>query len=388
MIVQLAVPGDQTTNGYNEAHPIRIKGAEDMNLNVIFTGISTLAWVGAIAIVVLTVLRASRNKPTGKAGVTIAVVIILAIVLSAVSSGMVFINPQERGVVISAVAPGGYRQEALQPGLRWVIPFAESVVTYPISKQTYTMSVAPNEGQIQGDDSIECRTSDGQKVLVDASVIYQIDPAKVVQVHIQWQTRYDNDLVRAQVRGIIRDKISQFGIEEVYSSRRAEMVKEVSDQLGAKLNDNGLILVDFVLRNISFSPEYAASVEQKQIAEQLAQQAKFTVEQKKQEADQAREVAKGLADAAVTKSQGEAKAVVIAANAEAEARIINANAEAKALETIAKVLNASPTMLTYQYITKLAPNVQVMFLPNDSPFIFPLQQYGPTLPTESVPVVP
>jgi regulator of protease activity HflC (stomatin/prohibitin superfamily) len=359
-----------------------------MNIANLFTGVSTLAWVGVVAAVVIIVLRAARNKPSKNASFTVGVVVVIAIVLSAVSAGMVFINPQERGVVVSAVAPGGYRPEALQPGLRWIIPFAESVVIYPISKQTYTMSIAPNEGQIQGDDSIECRTSDGQKVLVDASVIYQIDPAKVVQVHIQWQSRYDQDLVRAQVRGIIRDKISQFGIEEVYSSKRAEMVKQVSDQLASKLTDNGLILVDFVLRNIGFSAEYAASVEQKQIAEQLAQQAKFTVEQRKQEADQAREVAKGVADAAVTSAEGKAKAVVIAAQADAQARIINADAEATALATIAKVLNASPTMLTYQYITKLAPNVQVMFLPNNSPFIFPLPQYGPAAPVDSVPVQP
>ena len=47
------------------------------------------------------------------------------------------------------------------------------------------------------------------------------------------------------------------------------------------------------MRNITFSTEYAASVEQKQIAEQQAQQAKLVVEQKKQEAEQVREVAKG-----------------------------------------------------------------------------------------------
>ncbi len=50
---------------------------------------------------------------------------------------------------------------------------------------------------------------------------------------------------------------------------------------------------DFVLRNIAFSPEYAASVEQKQIAEQLAQQAAFVVQQRKQEAEQARKTARG-----------------------------------------------------------------------------------------------
>jgi regulator of protease activity HflC (stomatin/prohibitin superfamily) len=54
-----------------------------------------------------------------------------------------------------------------------------------------------------------------------------------------------------------------------------------------------------VLRNIRFSDEYAAAVEQKQIAEQQAEQARFVVESKKQEAEQARQIAQGQADAAV-----------------------------------------------------------------------------------------
>jgi regulator of protease activity HflC (stomatin/prohibitin superfamily) len=70
-----------------------------------------------------------------------------------VSAGLVFIQPDERGVVISAVAPKGYREQALEPGLHWIIPFLENLITYPNHKQTYTMSISPQEGAIQGDDS-------------------------------------------------------------------------------------------------------------------------------------------------------------------------------------------------------------------------------------------
>ena len=108
-------------------------------------------------------------------------------------------------MVISAVAPKGYREVALTPGLHWVIPFAENVVQYPISRQTYTMSIATSEGAVQGDDSITARTADGQEIYVDASVIFAIDPDKVVQVHILWKNRYEDELVRAQARGVIRD---------------------------------------------------------------------------------------------------------------------------------------------------------------------------------------
>jgi regulator of protease activity HflC (stomatin/prohibitin superfamily) len=276
-----------------------------------------------------------------------------------------FIAPNDRGVVITAASPG-YRSNPLEPGLNFIIPFFESTEIYSVSQENYTMSIAPAEGQVPGDDSITARTSDGQEVVIDASVLYQIDPAKVVQVHINWQKRYQNDLIRAQARGIIRDAVSQFRVEEVYSTKRFELTQMVREGLDQKLSENGLMLRDFVLRNITFSPEYSASIEQKQIAEQHAQQAAFVVEQRRQEAEQARQVAQGSADASVIRSRGEA-----------EARLIQAEAEAKALELIAAALADSPDLLTYNYINKIAPGVQVMLVPNNSPFLLPLPTMGP-----------
>lgn len=332
-----------------------------MDIAALVTLISGVAWLAAIGLVVFFVLQASRGKPVSKGGITLLVVVIIAVALSTVSAGLVFIDPDQRGVVISAVAPKGYREVALTPGLHWVIPFAENVVQYPISRQTYTMSIATQEGQVQGDDSITARTADGQEIYVDASVIFAIDPDKVVQVHILWKNRYEDELVRAQARGVIRDVVSQYRVEEVVTSKRSEMAETLRTTMESKLSENGLVLIDFILRNITFSPEYAASVEQKQIAEQTAQQAKFVVEQKRQEAEQARQVAQGSADAAVIASKGAA-----------EARVIQAQAEAQSLELIAKALQSNPNLLTYEYISKLSPTIETMLLPSNSPFVFQL----------------
>jgi regulator of protease activity HflC (stomatin/prohibitin superfamily) len=332
-----------------------------MRITDLLAGLSAMLWLGVMASIAMITIQAARGQKLKNGRLLILGGLVAAILVTTLSAGLVFVEPQERGVVISAIAPRGYRETALEPGLRWIMPFVERVVLYPISRQTYTMSIAAFEGQIQGDDSITARTSDGQELYIDASVIYQIDPEQVVTVHILWQDRYSNDLVRAQTRGIIRDAISQFGVEEVVSSKRLEMVQLVNDALTIKLNENGLILVDFVLRNITFSPEYAASVEQKQIAEQQAQQAKLTVEQRIQEAQQAIETARGQADSAVIAAQGAA-----------EARLIEARAEAEALALIQEALANNPELLTYQYITKLAPNINAMLLPSNAPFVFTL----------------
>lgn len=339
-----------------------------MNFAGVLQGAVALLWIVVVGLIALAVVRASRGQNVRAVSISILAVAILALITTTVSAGLVFIQPEERGVVISAIDPRGYRERALEPGLRWIIPFFESVVTYPISQQTYTMSIATREGQVEGDDSIAARTNDGQEVLMDASVIYAIDPGQVVQVHIDWQRRYTDELVRPLARGIIRDAVSRFGVEEVYSSRRSDLNQIMREEMRSKLEENGLLMADFILRNITFSPEYAASVEQKQIAEQEAQQARFVVEQRRQEAEQARQVAEGRADANVIEAQGRA-----------EGRIIEAEAERQALELIAEALATSEDLLTYQYISELAPGIQVMLVPNNAPYLLPL----PTLEERS-----
>jgi regulator of protease activity HflC (stomatin/prohibitin superfamily) len=332
-----------------------------MNIAVALQGLATISWFLLVGVIVLAVMRATRGKPLKGASSIVILIIVLAILLSTVRAGMVFIQPDQRGVVISAIQAKGYRDASLQPGLRWVIPFAENVQVYSISRQTHTMSVATTEGDVIGDDSIRARTKDGQEVYIDASVIYAIDPEKVVLLHINWQDRFQDEVVRPLSRGIIRDMASQYGVEEIVSTKRVDLEEKITNEMATKLAENDLVLLDFVLRDIQFSEEYAAAVEQKQIAEQTALQAEFVVQQKKQEAEQARQVAQGQADS-----------VVIQAKGAAEARLIQAEAESKALEFISMILKNNPDLLTYQYITKLAPDIKVMLLPNGSPFLFPL----------------
>lgn len=347
-----------------------------MNVAGLVQILASISWLLVLVVLGLAVMRASRGRPIRSAVTIIIGVAVLAILLTTASAGLVFIEPQSRGVVISAVAPLGYREQALQPGLRWIIPFFENVIEYPISQQNYTMSIASEEGQVQGDDSVTARTQDGQEIFVDASVIFSIDPSQVTQVHIAWQNRYAADLVRPLTRGVIRDAVSQFRVDEVISSKRQAMVEQIREGLETRLADNGILLAEFILRNITFSPEYAASVEQKQIAEQQAQQAKFVVESKKQEAEQARQTAQGQADAAVIRAEGDA-----------QARVIQATAEAEALQLIANALNINPNLLTYQYINQLAPGIQVMLVPNDNPYLLPLPSLGDTT-TIPIPLEP
>lgn len=330
-----------------------------MNLASIIQVAAMLAWMGFFALIVLMLSRTSRKQPAQGIGTAVVAVAILAAVLSVAGAGLVFIEPFETGVVVSVLTDGGLRPEPLDAGLHWVIPFVERVERYPTSRQTFTMARTASEGEIRGELTVEARTSDGQRIFVDSSVIYEIDPSKVLALHRTWQHRYQDELILPQARGTIRDAVSQYRVEEVLSSQRFEMAAAITEALRLVLADNGLLLVDFVLRDITFTEEYAQSIEQKQIAEQQAFQAQFVIEQRKAEAQQAREVAQGQADAAVIAAQGAA-----------EARTIEAQAEAQANLLLSQSLTAQ--LIQYEYIIRLSPTVQTIFIPSGNQFILPL----------------
>ncbi len=336
-----------------------------MNISALLQGLASFAWIGFIGVLVTLFLRVSRNQPAKGLSSLVIILLVVAVVLTATGAGLVFIEPDDMAVVVTVIGGGGIRPEPLTAGLHWIVPFAERVERYSILNQTYTLSSTADEGQTTGDDSIQVRTKDGQQVYIDASVIYAIDPLKTIDLYRTWRFDYENGLVRPQTRGIIRDIASQYGVEEIVSSKRTEMQQQITDELIRIFANNNLVLRDFVLRNIRFSDEYALAVEQKQIAEQQAQQAKFVVESKKQEAEQARQVAQGAADAAVIAAQGAA-----------EARLIQAEAEAKANQLIAESI--TPELVQYQYVLKLAPGVETIFIPSGNQFILPLPNTSTT----------
>jgi regulator of protease activity HflC (stomatin/prohibitin superfamily) len=330
-----------------------------MNIASVIQAIAGLAWIGVIALLVILVGRSSRNQSSKGLSTAVIIALAVAVLLSTVGAGLVFVEPFETGVVVSVAASGGMRNEALNSGLHWVIPFVERVERYNTSRQTFTMARTASEGEIRGELTVEARTSDGQRIFVDSSVIYEIDPAQVLDLHRTWQHRFQEELILPQTRGTIRDAVSQYRVEEVLSSKRFEMAMEVTENLRQIMDDNGLLLVDFVLRDITFTEEYAQSIELKQIAEQQALQAQLVIEQKKAEAEQARQTAQGQADA-----------VVIASKGDAEARLIEAQAEAQANTLLSQSL--TPQLIQYQYILRLAPGVQTIFIPSDQQFILPL----------------
>jgi regulator of protease activity HflC (stomatin/prohibitin superfamily) len=337
-----------------------------MSISTIITLAGWALLIGLGLYVFYVVSMRSQRRDTKISVLVVAVLLIGSLALLTLGAGLVFIDQFESGVVVSPLSQGGVRPDPIGPGVHFVTPFVESVDRFTTAKQEYTMSGTTNEGAVQGNDAVEARTSDGQQVFIDATVRYYADPAKVVDLRRTWQgqDRYIQGFVRPTTRNVIYNTTARYAVEDVYGPKRTELQQVVNDQLTTEFAKQGLVLDAFQLRNITFTPEYAQSIEQKQIAQQQSEQARLLVQKSQQEADQLR-----------AKVKGEADAVVLRATGDSQAAVTRAEGDAKALELIAAALKTNPDLLTYTYIQKLAPNVGLIMLPAGSgsnPFILNL----------------
>jgi regulator of protease activity HflC (stomatin/prohibitin superfamily) len=336
--------------------------------------IAIFAWAWFVLVVSLITVRAFQTgglRDAVRAFLSLRVMLafVVALFLSLLSASLVFIEPQEVGVVVSVIPPNGYREQPLRSGLHLLVPLAERVTRYPVYWQTYTMSKEPSEGSKTGDDSISSRTSDGQIVYLDSSVIYRIDANDAVRLHIELQDRYVDQFIRPVMRGIIRTEVSQFTADEVNSSKRKDLESSLEESLREAFSEKGFVLDRFLLRDISFSPEYASAVEAKQVAEQNRIQREY-------QAEQIRTLAEAERDRQKLEADGRAAAIQIEAQAQATSIVVKSQAEAKAVEVVRQALQGDQSILQYRYIDKLASNMKVMLLPSNSPFLLPLPDLG------------
>jgi regulator of protease activity HflC (stomatin/prohibitin superfamily) len=323
-----------------------------------------LAIIGGIALAMINSQRGRKARP----GILVAVIgIIGVVILAPLNAGLVLVQPNEVGVVFRQTARGDAALlEPLQPGLAWVVPFVDQVILYDAGQQSVTMAGVSEQYTQQGPagaySAVRATSNDGQIINVDVTVIFRLDATQINEVHRNWRNSYVDGFIVAQARSEVRNAVSLYGAEEIYSGGRATLESEILAALSPQLAAEGFLLTDLLIRDISFSDEFTNAIEQKQIAEQQAQQAAFRVQQAEQEAEQARVEAQGRADATVIEAEGDAESIVIRAEAESEA-----------LDLINQIISENPNLIQWQYINELGENVRLILVPSNSPYLFDLQ---------------
>lgn len=221
----------------------------------------------------------------------ITILVILAGLI--VSKCVVIIDAGETGVYSLF---GKVRDPELRSGFHFVNPLAK-IEKMSIRTEQYTMSIAPSEGQVKGDDSISSLTKEGLDVNIDFTALYRLDETKASDVYREVGLDYVNKLIRPEIRGVIRDVVSQYEAKELYSEKRQEASGRMATLLKERLESRGIIIEEAVIRNVQLPASLSKAIQEKLASEQEAQRYDFVLEKEKKEAERKRIEAGGQRDA-------------------------------------------------------------------------------------------
>jgi regulator of protease activity HflC (stomatin/prohibitin superfamily) len=264
----------------------------------------------------------SQSPPVGRLIGLVVVAIVALLLLGLTFSAWRNIRPGYVGIVFDK-ANHNVTTGALDPGWAFINPFTQAIQEYPVTIQTYQMVQNHSEGQRSGDDSVKIQSNEGQQINLDVVIQYQVEKAKASQLYVDWGgapiETVEDGVVRQYSRSQVPVIAAQFGWEEVTSSKRGEVVKEVSEVLRHEFDRRHLSLVSFGIREVHLPQSLQDALNQKIQAQQAAEQQKYQLAQAQVKAQQDVAQATGLANAMKAQAEGEAQATLTRAKAQAEA---------------------------------------------------------------------
>lgn len=199
------------------------------------------------------------------------------------------------GIVFSMirVVPAGYvgivdffgyvSPRPLNSGINFVNPLARVI----------NMSIRTQEDK----ETMSVPSKEGLNVALDVSVLYKLDPLKVVEVYKTIGSSYQDVILVPQYRAAARGVTVGHEAKALYTSERELLAQAIFDSLRQLVGERGIIIERVLLRAITLPPTVSAAIEQKLRAEQEAERMKFVLQKEQQEAERKRVEAGGIRDA-------------------------------------------------------------------------------------------
>lgn len=199
-----------------------------------------------------------------------------------INQSMYTVDGGHRAIIFSRL--GGIKNETFAEGLHLRVPWFHYPIVYDIRSRPRKISSPTG-------------SKDLQMVNITLRVLSRPDAHALPDVYRNLGLDYDEKVLPSICNEVLKSVVAKFNASQLITQRQ-QVSLLVRRELTERAKDFNIILDDVSITELSFSKEYAAAVEAKQVAQQEAQRAAFFVEKAYQERQQKIVQAEGEAEAA------------------------------------------------------------------------------------------
>ncbi len=184
-----------------------------------------------------------------------------------------------RGIVFKTFG-GGTSKELLGEGMH-VMPVWNHVIPY--DTRVHEMK-----------EQLIVLTSNGLTLRVDASVRYRPKVDELFELQTQIGPDYDQKVIGPVVRSEARKVFGRYQPEEIYSTKREEIERQIYEEVLRALDGKHVIVEAVLVRDVDLPEAIKTAIGDKLAEEQRAQKMKFTLDRERQEAQRKLIEAEGI----------------------------------------------------------------------------------------------
>jgi regulator of protease activity HflC (stomatin/prohibitin superfamily) len=187
-----------------------------------------------------------------------------------------------RGVFYSKFGAGTEFGNIYPEGFAWHLPYNKMFV-YKVQMQ-------------ESKENLTVLSSDGATIKLEVSIMYRPAVDKLDSLQTTVGPAYYNVKIAPLVRGIGRTVAGRFKPEELYSTKREEIAREILAQLKENLAISFIDIDNVIIRDVGLPPMISEAINFKLAAAQEAERMEFTIQKERKEAERKRIEAQGIAD--------------------------------------------------------------------------------------------
>ncbi|KAL2006658.1 hypothetical protein VTN00DRAFT_9326 [Thermoascus crustaceus] len=208
------------------------------------------------------------------------------------SQSMYDVKGGSRAVIFDRLT--GVQEKVVNEGTHFLIPWLQKSIIYDV--RTKPRNISTTTG-----------SKDLQMVSLTLRVLHRPEVPKLPQIYQSYGTDYDERVLPSIGNEVLKAIVAQFDAAELITQREA-VSNRIRTDLMRRASQFNIALEDVSITHMTFGREFTRAVEQKQIAQQDAERARFIVERAEQERQ-----------ANVIRAEGEAESADIISKAVAKA---------------------------------------------------------------------